>query len=92
MLGAYVLCSAVAGQHVHTLSKLPEGVAREWAGKAKQHAWHVARANGWQGRLWAKRGKEIRVRDRSHQLNIYKYILQHAEDGAWIWKHGEAMG
>jgi hypothetical protein len=85
-LGAFVLCLSVGGQHIHLLIKTPQGKARDWAGLAKLHAWHVARHRGWRKKLWAKRGKEKSVRDREHQLNVYNYILEHANEGAWVWK------
>ena len=40
---------------------------------------------GWTGLLWAVRSKVIPIRDRAHQLNAYNYILEHAEEGAWVW-------
>jgi hypothetical protein len=85
-LGVLVLCLSVGGQHVHILAKTPRGEARNLAGAAKLHAWHVLRSHGWRKKLWAKRGKEKPVRDREHQLNVYAYILSHAQEGAWVWK------
>jgi hypothetical protein len=85
-LGAFVLCLAQGGQHLHLLAKLPvESDARIWMGLAKKHAAFEAKAKGWKGKLWAKRGKEVRVKDRDHQLNVYRYILEHAKQGAWVW-------
>ena len=85
-LGAFVLCLAQGGQHLHLLAKLPMGAdARIWMGLAKKHSAFEAKGQGWQGKLWGKRGKEVRVRDRAHQLNVYRYILDHAKAGAWVW-------
>jgi hypothetical protein len=84
--GAFVLCLAQGGQHLHLLAKLPLAAdARIWMGLAKKHAAFEAKGQGWQGKLWAKRGKEVRVRDRAHQLNVYRYILDHAKEEAWVW-------
>jgi hypothetical protein len=102
-LGAFVLCLSQGGQHLHLLGKLPIGVdGRTWMGLAKKHSAFEAKSRGWQGKLWGKRGKEIRVRDRGHQLNVYRYIIEHAQEGAWVWvwnrndppreAHGEAQG
>ncbi len=55
-------------------------------GLAKKNASFESKARGWQGKLWAKRGKELRVRNRSHQLNVYRYILAHVSEGAWVWR------
>jgi hypothetical protein len=43
------------------------------------------RKGGWKTKLWGKRGKFLRIRDRPHQLNVFRYILRHAEHGAWVW-------
>jgi hypothetical protein len=84
-LGALVLCVAVAGQHLHVLSKMPFGKNRWWIGLAKRHVWFVLREQGWSGRLWGKGCKMVVINDRRHQLNAYYYILRHAARGAWSW-------
>jgi hypothetical protein len=84
-LGALVLCLSAGGQHAHILAKLPDDQARAWLGRAKKHAWFELRDRGWVGHMWGKRGKELPVRDRRHQLNVYYYILAHAKEGAWVW-------
>jgi hypothetical protein len=85
-LGAFILCLAQSGQHLHLLAKLPIAVdPRTWMGLAKKHSAFEAKSQGWEGKLWGKRGKEVRVRDRAHQLNVYGYILDHEKEGAWVW-------
>lgn len=37
------------------------------------------------GRVWARKGKIVRVRDRAHQVRVYRYILDHAGQGAAVW-------
>ena len=83
--GAEVLCLAVAGQHVHVLAKLPEGDARKLLGVAKKHVWFVLHEHGWKTQLWGKRSKEIPIEDREHQVNTYHYIMDHIQEGAWVW-------
>ena len=84
-LGGFVLSAACARQHGHILAKLPGGSAREWTGLAKRHAWFVARDKGWVGKMWGIRSKALPIRDRTHQLNVHRYILNHAKEGAWVW-------
>ena len=85
-VGAFVLCLAQAGQHLHLLAKLPIGIKpRIWMGLGKKHSAFEAKARGWKGKLWGKRGNELKVRDRAHQLNVYHYILDHAKENAWVW-------
>jgi hypothetical protein len=84
--GAFVMCLAQAGQHLHLLAKLPPGAnPRLGMGLGKKHSFFEAKDRGWKGKLWAKRGKELKIRDRRHQLNVYHYILGHEQEGAWIW-------
>ncbi len=87
-LGAWVLCLAVGGQHAHLLVKLPADRAHTWSGLAKKHAAFVLRANGRRGKLWAARSLAKPIADRDHQLRTFRYILAHAEQGAWVgeWK------
>jgi hypothetical protein len=85
-LHALVVVVAVVSQHAHLLAKMPFGCSREWIGLAKKHAWFKARDQGWTGKLWAKRDKLVVVRTRRQQLNVYRYIVRHADIGAWVWK------
>jgi SAM-dependent methyltransferase len=84
-LGVEVLCLSVGATHVHGLLKIESAAARELLGQAKKHATFESRALGWKGKLWAVRGRELRIRDRHHQENAYHYILRHAQEGAWVW-------
>jgi hypothetical protein len=43
------------------------------------------RDQGWQGQLWAKRGKATMIHDYEHQKNAFNYILRHNNEGAWVW-------
>jgi hypothetical protein len=52
---------------------------------AKKHTSFEAKNADWKGKLWAKRGKERKVRYRAHQRNVYRYILKHEVEGAWVW-------
>lgn len=83
--GHELVCIAVGGQHVHLQVKLTTHRCRLDIGLAKKHAWFALRESGWNGRLWGKRCKAVPIRDRSHQMNVYRYILAHAGQGAWVW-------
>ena len=85
-LEAQLLCLSMGGQHCHLLAKMPPGpVPKEWIGRAKKHSHFIANERKWDGKLWAVGSKVIPVRDRAHQMNVFNYILNHAEEGAWIW-------
>src|SRR5688572_29199660 len=84
--GAFVLCLAVSAKHLHLLAKLPPGLYdRKAMGIAKKHTTFELRKQGWTGKLWAKRGKELAVRTRQHHRRVYHYILNHVREGAFIW-------
>src|SRR5262249_40366470 len=83
-LNASLIAISVSSQHIHMLLKLPPATVRTHVGDAKKHAWFRMRDGGWKKKLWGKRGKFLRIRDRRHQLNVYYYILRHAEQGAWV--------
>ena len=86
VLGAPILIVAVSTQHVHVLAKLPAGDARHGIGLAKKHVTFSLHKQSWRGRLWGMRGKLVRIRDRKQQLNTFRYILKHEQEGAWV-KH-----
>ncbi len=56
------------------------GIAKERSAKALNAQGLVA-----SGKVWARKGKIVRVADRSHQLNVFRYILNHAREGAAVW-------
>lgn len=89
-LGAEVLAVAMGATHLHVQARLPAQLARARLGYAKRHAWFEARDRGWNGHLWASRSKAIPIRDRRHQLNVFNYILRHADEGAWVWSFRDA--
>ena len=83
-LGAELAILAVAGRHVHILIKMPAAQTRKWIGFAKRHVTFRLRAEGFTDRLWASGAKFVPIRDRSHQLNVYRYIEKHEVEGAFI--------
>ncbi len=85
-LGAQVLCVSVSSTHAHVLAKMPPGpTPRDWMGRAKKHANFIGKEKGWTGKLWGVRCKVTPIKNRGHQLNTFSYILDHIEEGAWVW-------
>jgi hypothetical protein len=84
-LGSLVACIAMMSQHGHILAKIPIGNAKKWVGIAKKHAWFVMREHGYKTKLWAGGCKALPIDDRAHQLNVYRYIMRHRRQGAWVW-------
>jgi hypothetical protein len=90
-LGAMIVCITVSGQHVHLLAKMQSSQVRNWTGAAKRHAWYALRERGWSGKLWGKGRKTIPIKSRRQQLNAYRYLLDHADVGAWVWRWGQQV-
>jgi REP element-mobilizing transposase RayT len=90
-LGYRVLAVAVAPTHSHLLAELPadEKEVRLLIGQCKTTSSHAIRDQA-PGRVWAYRGKNLAVKDRAHQLNVYQYILKQKD--AWIWDFKQAQG
>ncbi len=78
---------AVADHHFHTLSRVPDHEPRKWAGIAKKEsARALSRAAlADPGGVWAARSHCKTIRDREHQLEVVRYILSHASEGAAVW-------
>ena len=56
------------------------GIAKERSSKSLVKEGLVAA-----GGAWAKRGKVKPIRDRKHQVNVFRYILDHLEEGGAVW-------
>jgi hypothetical protein len=84
-LGAQLIAISVSGQHSHFQVKVPASQTRLWRGSAKKHSWFECRNRGWLGHLWAAGGKAVQIRDRRHQENVFRYIVNHKDEGAWVW-------
>lgn len=56
------------------------GIAKERSAKRLASEGLVA-----PGKIWAKKGKIVRIKERSHQINVVNYILAHAQKNAAVW-------
>ena len=82
------LTVAVGPSHSHVLIEADDNLsaAKALTGRLKRVSSYALR-DRLPGQIWAQRGKPIRIRDREHQLNVFNYILDHAEkEGAWTWR------
>ena len=86
--GAQVLAASVSGRHVHFLARMPAGpTPRKWIGSAKRQVTFALKARGWTGEVWAARSKVNPIKDYRHQVNTFNYILDHRDEGAWVWDY-----
>lgn len=51
------------------------------------HASMVLSEVGLKGKVWAVRSRPEPIRDRAHQVNVYRYIKRHGQRGAATWTH-----
>jgi hypothetical protein len=82
----------VGAKHWHGLMRFPFNVdrapsARKLIGVAKKHSARALSDAGLVagGGVWAARCRCRPVKDRAHQINIVRYIRQHAKSGAAVW-------
>ena len=90
-----VVALSVDDHHFHVLLRLPQqaphesvvGGVRRCVGAAKKNSARVLSNAGLvsRGGVWATRFRCLAIRDRSHQVNVAKYIAAHRERGAAVW-------
>ena len=85
--GAETIALCVGAEHYHLLSRFLDADVRGRVGRAKKNASHILRSHGLPGTVWAKRCGVHPIRDRQHQVNVFRYILDHARDGARTWSY-----
>ncbi len=91
--GIQVLIVSLDSRHLHVLARFPDHKPRHWIGLAKKHASHSVRQLGLRsakGGLWAKRSRAEPIADRGHQVEAFKYILDHTKRGARVWRFDRA--
>ncbi len=80
---------SVDAKHVHILARFRDHNVRHWVGRSKKHASHSVRQHGLrteEGGLWAKRCHPKPISDRTHEVKVAGYIIDHAKKGARIWR------
>lgn len=85
----------VGARHWHVLARFhPLGsiltkdrIARVLMGRAKARSSRALSKEGLvaAGGVWAARCRVLPIRDRAHQLNVVRYIRDHARKGAAVW-------
>ncbi len=82
------LIVGVGAYHAHALVELPDDPAKVKLiiGQCKSKSSHAIR-DILPGRVWAHGGKFDRVETESHHTNVYFYILDHIDEGAYVWAY-----
>ena len=88
------LVSSVGGLHCHVLSRFPEELllryddpVRHYVGIAKERSAKALAKAGMlkPGRVWAKKGTIVPIKNRAHQVRVFNYIREHYKEGAAVW-------
>lgn len=85
--GIELLVLCVDDHHFHLLARVPDHRPRAWVGLAKKRSARTLSEAGLcePGGVWAVRSRALPIRDRAHQLNVFRYIARHAARGACVW-------
>lgn len=91
--GIQVVVASMDDHHLHALARVRDhdprrhmAIAKHYATKcAKAHRLAVGLGMKLGEGIWGKRSKAVPVRDRAHQLQIVRYILEHETRGAVTW-------
>jgi len=90
-LGREVLVASMDSVHFHILGRFADGQVRRPVGQAKKDASHILSDHGLRGTVWARKCRPLPITDRSHQVNVFGYVQDHAEKDAWVWTYREGL-
>ena len=95
-----VAALSVGGEHLHLLIQCPKKNPKVVVGKVKNHIWmHLINGGPMlkprnpenpPAPLWAVESHPKPVKDKAHGTNVVAYILDHEEEGAWVWAFRDA--
>ena len=89
-----VLAVALDRQHLHVLARFGDHRPRKWLGIAKKNAARELsdRRLVDEGGSWGKRSQCEPIKDRAHQIAVFRYILRHSAKGATVWDFRQSEG
>lgn len=91
MQGTEVLALSMDAVHYHILARFRDGQVRPRVGRAKKHAYFRLRESWPFCKVWEALCGVKPIADRTHQLNVFQYIRDHAQKGAWTWTFREGI-
>jgi len=86
-----IIIFALSEVHYHLLARFSDNKVKPRVGRAKKHAYHELRAQGFEGKLWQRGCNVVPIRNRQHQLNVFAHIGRHVNQGAWVWTFREGL-
>jgi len=83
--GIELLSLSVGGQHLHLQFRCDPRCVIRTLGNLKRALWYARKGAGDGSRLWGRGRKVVPIRSRAHQERVLRYILDHRDEGAWVW-------
>ena len=85
-----VVALAVCEKNFHALIQISNHACKRALGAAKRHVTFrfapiVDPVEGRHQPIWERGSLAKPIKDRAHGFSVYKYILAHRNEGAWIW-------
>jgi hypothetical protein len=84
-----LLALAVCEKNFHALLQVPDGRVKRMLGLAKRHVTFsfatTIDASHRRTRLWEREAGVTPINDRAHGDNAFQYILDHIDEGGWVW-------
>ncbi len=79
-----LLVLAVMSDHVHGIGRFPASDVRALVGRIKIASSHSIR-DEIPGAVWGKKCKFKLITSKAQQVDTFRYIERHVEEGAWVW-------
>jgi len=82
---------AVDSHHFHALVRCTDQNPRKWVGLAKRRSATALSKGGFvePGGAWATRSLCKPIRDRGHQVRVFRYIVAHGKRNASVWRYDQ---
>jgi REP element-mobilizing transposase RayT len=82
-----LIAASLDDHHLHLLARFPDHKPRKWVGIAKKNAARALSDRGLvsEGGVWGKRSQCDPIKNRAHQVAVFRYIERHERQDAAIW-------
>jgi hypothetical protein len=86
-----VVSLAIGGKHLHLQLKCDPRRVIAILGDVKRKLWYERNCLGNPARLWGRGRKIIPIENKPHQVATLKYVLDHRDEGAWVWSYRDPI-
>ncbi len=90
-----LLALAVCETNFHALIQCADGQPKKTLGRAKRHVTFgfspiIDPAENTRLKMWETEGGAKPIADEAHARNTFQYILDHVNEGGWVWSYRDA--